>query len=69
MKFLSDEVFVIGVVVLVVAFFLALGHLSLEEWRIRCLTEAAAKGADPVALSCAMGKQEACAAWAKREGK
>lgn len=69
MKFLKDEWVVIGVLVLLAVFFNSLARFELEDRRAKHLVEAVAQGADPVAMSCAMGKKGACDAWAKREGK
>ena len=67
MKFSTNDVLVLAAAALLAVFLIVLSYFSLEEHRAKHLTEAAAKGADPVALSCAMGRQEACAAWAARK--
>lgn len=69
MKFSTNDVLVLGAAALLAVFLIVLSYFTLEDRRAKHLAEAAAQGADPVALRCAMGGQEACAAWAKRGEK
>lgn len=63
----KDAVFALAVAILILTLFATLAYFYLEEKRAEHLAEAAAKGADPVALSCAMGKTNACKALAGKD--
>lgn len=63
----KDAVFALAVAILTLLFFIVLFYFILEGERAKHLSEAAAKGADPVALSCAMGKTNACKALAGKD--